>query len=143
MEPITSTQLNQALQTIAEKTNSELIRFFVIMAVVVLAFIGVMAMLYPKIMKNTNARQAADNKADQQKLDGYIKREALIIDVVKQNTEAITSLKSVLDINTRHCDTCKADQISRIGELGTKIDANTLILSKISILQENKGGNVL
>jgi len=139
MEPITNDQMMQAMQTVSERTNSELIRFFVLLAVVMLAMIAAAMVLYPKITKQTAAQRSADAKADTVKLDRYIQREGLIIDVVTKNTEAITKLTATLDTNTRHCDACKADQVARLDIIGSKIDQNTLLMARIAAITEREG----
>lgn len=125
--PITTEQLSAVLQSVSDNTRSELIRFFIIFAVICLAVISAIIWLYPKWQKGTAAQRAADNKADSQRLDQYIKREALIIEVVRQNTEVMTGLKTVLDVNTR-----------RVDAMADKLDQNTLLMTQLLAQSDNR-----
>ena len=125
--PVTAEQLSAVLQSVSDNTRSELIRFFIILAVVCLAAISAVIWLYPKWQKGTAAQRAADNQADAKRLDQYIKREALIIEVVRQNTEVMAGLKTVLDVNTR-----------RVDAMADKLDQNTLLMTQLLAQTENR-----
>ena len=125
--PVTSEQLSAVLQSVSENTRSELIRFFIILAVVCLAAISAVIWLYPKWQKGTAAQRAADNQADSKRLEQYIKREGLIIEVIRQNTDVMAGLKAVLDANTR-----------RVDAMADKLDQNTLLMTQLIAQAENR-----
>jgi hypothetical protein len=83
----------QLLQNILQKTGSEIV-----------VFVVVVIPLYMLIIKDRKANRIADakrieeeNKAQNARQDKYIEREYRILQVIKENSEAIASLKATLD----------------------------------------------
>ena len=86
-----TTQYDQVVQEVLNKTNSELILFFILALVaVVIGFIP----LYRMNLKNRREHLAHESTRQ----DKYIEREKEIIRVITLNTEAITGLKTTLDL---------------------------------------------
>lgn len=90
------------LEAITQRSQSELIYFFIIMLI---GLVVVMVPLYALIMKNNRAKETAAAKAEatseaaeKERLEMYIKREQQLIQVVSTNTEALVSLKTTQEI---------------------------------------------
>jgi len=96
------------LETIANATNSDLILFFVICAVVAIPFYIA-----------SSRRRKQDNAHE-------IEREALLLSVVKENTAVISSLKVTLD-------TSKADTKDTLSRIHKRIDEQAVAIGNISV----------
>lgn len=96
------------IKEVARTTNSELILFFLIVAVLVM----IIAIPLSKQL----------NKNAMSKLEKYMIREAQIINVVQQNTRAITELTIMLQTNNNHCNECRATQLDRFNRIEDLLD---------------------
>lgn len=83
-------QVTDVLNNVTSNTQSELILFFIIMTVVLVA---VLLPLYRMMMSDRKAKHAADNTRQ----DKYIEREKQIIQVITANTEVMAGLKATLE----------------------------------------------
>ena len=93
----------QIVQDVVGSTHSEIIRFFVIVLVILVA---VLLPLYYMMLKDRKARLVHENIRQ----DKYIARESQIIEVVKANTAAITDLKATIELSR----TTTSDSLARI-----------------------------
>lgn len=85
-----SSEAQSVLEQVTTKTQSELILFFIILAVVLMVLI---VPLYTLILKDRKEK----NKQESDRLGQYMEREKRIIEVVTANTEVMASLKTTLD----------------------------------------------
>lgn len=90
-------------ESIVDSTSSELILFFVIVAVVLAI---VIVPLYTIVMKDRRDRRKGDVEVETVKHNKYLERESkfiererLILDVIKENTVAISKLNVTLENN--------------------------------------------
>ena len=103
--PSYSGAYEQIVQDVVGKTHSEIILFFVIVLVILVV---VLLPLYYMILRDRKARLVHENIRQ----DKFIEREKQVIEVIKANTEAITGLKSMLEISR----TSTSDSLTRIHE---------------------------
>lgn len=80
----------QLLEKAVEKTQSELIIFFVILVV---AMIVVFLPLYSLVIKDKRQKNTLESNRDNK----FIEREKLIIQVITSNTEVMAGLKATLE----------------------------------------------
>jgi adenylate kinase family enzyme len=94
-------EIYRLLQEIAEKTNSDLILFFIVVAVVLVVFFIPLYAMIMKDRKERNSvaaqRQRDENEAAGVRQDKYMEREKRIIEVVTANTAVMSSLKTTLE----------------------------------------------
>lgn len=127
-------QTTDVLSQITQKTNSDLIYFFVILAVIILV-IGIP--LYTLTIKENKAKR-------QQVLEAatlQAKREEQYIRVIEHNTEVNSQLKTMLEISNTNCIECKyehQEKLEVLGEhlhgLGVKIDSHNDKLVEVAVL---------
>lgn len=95
----------QVAEIVARDTNSEIVQLVLIFASVI-TMVGIP--FYNIKTKSERARQTADleakrvekeeqNRADQEKHQQYIEREAQLLDVISRNSAALASLTSVME----------------------------------------------
>jgi len=91
------------LEDIVEKAESDIILFFIIIAVVLIAFL---LPLYVLIFKDRKANREIELKRDKasteernSRQDKYMEREKYIIEVVTANTTVISELRTTLQEN--------------------------------------------
>lgn len=125
----------EVLNRIIQKTQSDLILFFVI---IVVAMVVVLLPLYGLISKDRKVKLQHENDRHSR----YIEREAQIIQVVTANTEVMASLKNTLEAN----GISMSKSLDRIHERmdgnmksGEKLAAD---MEHIKIMQEKTGENV-
>ncbi len=118
MNPMESEILSQVTQ----KTNSELILFFIIFAIILVVFL---LPLYGLLLKDKKEK----HKAEKEKRDDYMQREKQIIEVIKENSEVIASLKVTLENNSVNTN-------SSLNRLHDKMDAMSIELGVIKAKQE-------
>ena len=83
-------------EAIVDATNSEVILFFIIVAMVMAV---VVAPLYIAILKDRKAARQHDAERDKARQQHETESKQQIIDILKANIEAVTSLKSALENN--------------------------------------------
>lgn len=113
------------LSQVAQKTDS----VFVLLAIIIAIVILMVAIPILKIMAKRDIETA---KKELEKLDKYTQREGQIIHVVQQNTEAFTKLVTILEVNNKNCDVCKAEQT------GLWVKANDKLTSILTIVERRK-----
>jgi len=136
----------QLLTEVVKQTRSELILFFVILAVILIAVLVPVVKLIVTRSQNkfagqlTLATQKQQDEAEETKRDQYIQREAKIIEVIVGNTEANTKLvtvlegvKQTLDTNHQRCEQCKMEQIQRLASVDQKQNQTLQLLQAQSI----------
>ncbi|MCL2698965.1 MAG: hypothetical protein FWE68_01500 [Defluviitaleaceae bacterium] len=82
------------LADIAASTQSELLLFFVILTIILIA---VLLPLYRTSMEKREERHRREHERDVKQLDKFIQREAHIINVIKENSEVIAGLKAAFE----------------------------------------------
>jgi len=102
MEDLRMNATNQ-LTEIASRTGNDILLLFIVLSIVI---ITISIPLY-KAVSRTNERRR------QQEME----RETLILDVIKDNTKVNAGLKTLLEVSTKGCDTCKKEQLERIHSL--------------------------
>ena len=125
----------QILQDAIQKAESDLIIFFVVLAVVLVVFI---IPLYAMIMKDRKERRMTEDsriktqaEADNTRQDKYLERERVIIQVVKENSDVIASLKATLDRDGK-TTTASLERIhTRIDKLGDTLVEQSGTISKM------------
>ena len=60
-----------------------------------------------------------------------IEREDRLLEVIKNNTEVNTSIKTLLEHDRKNCEKCKEDQLKMIGELQDNQDIANMNLVRI------------
>jgi uncharacterized protein HemX len=103
------------LNQITQKTNSDLIYFFVILAVIILA---IAIPLYTLTIKENKAKR--QQLLEQAKLQA--RREEQYIKVIEHNTDVNSQLKTMLEINNTNCIECKYEHQEKLEVLGEKLD---------------------
>lgn len=118
------------LEKVVDKAGSDLILFMVVVAVILIAAITISVPFFKTLAKKEAAKIAAETKRtqveaemDNAKLDKYIQREAHIIQVVQDNTKAITILTGILEGSNKGCEDCKAEQFGMWKSIDKKLDA--------------------
>jgi len=107
-----------------QKTGSELLLFFVIAILgMVLVFIPVLAML----IRDRRARE----KLERERENRYIEREKQLMNVLTQNTEAITALKTVFQLTNDNARSALERVHKRIDDHGTALDYITRSVDEI------------
>lgn len=86
------TEQQQIVSEVVQKTNSELILFFVLMIIVLVIFV---IPLYRMMLKDRSEK----TKQEDIRQDKYIEREKQIIQVITANTEVMAGLKATLETN--------------------------------------------
>ncbi|MCX7924121.1 MAG: hypothetical protein N3B21_19245 [Clostridia bacterium] len=123
-------QGGETLNKVAEGTNSELIRFFVIVAVILLVLVPTLILYFRYKLKKDLEKFKLENKAESTQFKDWTEREGNLLKVIKENgqsqkevAEAITKLSVVLEINNKNCDVCKAEQLTKWDKIETDIHA--------------------
>lgn len=98
------------LSQVANKTNSEFVQIAIVFAVLAIV---IAIPLYRLVIK---ARKEA-LQAKKDTLDQYIKREGLLIDVIKENSTAISELTTMIKNTNDKCNACKTEQTSIMQEV--------------------------
>jgi len=114
----------QSINELINKTNSEIILFFIIIAILFL------------ILAIPLSRILMDNKRKGKEQD--IKAQKLLIDVIKGNSDVMSQLKTVLESTNSNCAKCKAEQLMCFKRIEDKQNANMIILTKIENRLEPK-----
>jgi MFS-type transporter involved in bile tolerance (Atg22 family) len=83
---------------VAEKTNNDILLLFVVVAIVIL----LVAIPFYKIY----------SKAEAEKRTQALEREENILNVIKENTSVNSSIKTLLEANSRGCESCKREQMT-------------------------------
>jgi hypothetical protein len=72
---------------------------------------------------------SASVRSKERQLEQWIQREAHMLEVIKQNSdasrqvaEAVASIKGLLEGTQAQCDTCQASQQEALAEINTKLD---------------------
>jgi cytochrome c oxidase assembly protein Cox11 len=136
MDQVNIDKLAEVLTETTRQTQSELIRFFIIAAVVLIVLMLVSIPIYRMMSKRDADKRSKD--ADNYKLDKYIEREKQIITVIQQNTEVIAGLKMLLTQNTTHCEQCRAEQMGYLDLITSKTDDNRMMLTELITLMKVK-----
>ena len=115
----------QVLRDTVAKAESDIILFFVILAVILIMFI---IPLYAMILKDRKGhreidikRIEAECKAANDRHDKFLEREQTIIQVVKENTEVIAGLKAVFERDSNATRMSLERIHSRIDQIGEAI----------------------
>ena len=128
-------------EAIIEATSSELILFFVTMALMAIMVLP----LYKNIIKDRKARrqhdsekQKASQQHDSEKQDKYIEREREVIAVIKENSAVIASLKILFE-NQGSENRKSIERINdRIDTILTNIMQLKIILAERDCLKDNE-----
>jgi len=106
----------QILQDAIQKAESDIIVFFAIIAVILIAF---MLPFYVIIIKDRKDQRKAESKRIElenedrnSRQDKYMERESRIIDVITANTEVISGLRTTLEIS----NSATANSFTRVHE---------------------------
>jgi len=145
----------QVYEEIAQTTSSELILFFVLVAIVVIP-------LYTMVLRDRKDRREGDAESESAKHDRHLERESQMLErerhilaVIKENTAVIAGLKVTLDNSGDATKTALERINALIGEKGKAINGvaidlaqirtgQTEIASKVNkiLLILNKAGNI-
>jgi hypothetical protein len=118
---------SEVLTEVAKNTDSSV----VLIAVVIAAVIILIAIPMYRMM----------SKKDLEKFDKYTQREGQIIQVVKENTAAISKLTQILEVNNRNCETCKAEQTSHWIQTNSKLDVIMTVIERRKSTKESREEN--
>ncbi len=111
------------LSEIAGKSNNDII------ILVIVLIIGII-LLYPMYKEFI--------KAAKQKRDYYTQEKKLLIDVVQENTKALTKLTTFIEGDTVRCQTFERALESQVSQVYEKVDKMNLLVNEIyDILIEN------
>ena len=114
------------INEVVRRTESELILFFVLLLV---ALLLICIPLYAMILKDRKRKGVVETTRQ----ENYIKREALMVEVVKQNTSVISELKVTLDLFHKHTN----DSFKRIHDrLDIQIQNSENHNEKLAIMSE-------
>lgn len=141
MIPTNMPQAVDTLGQIATRSNNDAIVMAAIIAIVVVALLLPLYFLY--------------TKRDKEKLSQYIQREDRILKVIENNgesnirvaeantkvAEAITSLKVTMDMTSKHCDTCKGEQMQVLHDISSKQDDSIIMLTKLMSIYDRRNNN--
>lgn len=105
------------LETVATKTSNDILLLMIIIAVLLLLL---SIPLFKLVSKASMERR-------KQELD----REALILDVIRENTNVNAGLKALLEQSNKHCDDCKAEQFRKFDAIIQAQTYQTELLTKI------------
>lgn len=105
------------LGTVAAKTTNDVILSMIVVAVVLI----VLAIPVIKLI----------SKASMERRQQELNREALILDVIKENTSVQAGLKTLLEQNNKACDECKTEQYRRFDLISSTQTQHTELLTKI------------
>lgn len=127
-------QSTKVLSEVAGRTNSELILFLIIVAVLSIAamFVLVPALTKRQVSKiqAETAKFNAESNAESESFKRWTEREKQLIDVIQKNTEAWAKMATVLDANNKNCNECRTDQAQLWRDVITKQDEILIILRK-------------
>lgn len=119
----------EILEKVADKTQSELILFFIL---VVVALVVVLIPLYRMVSKDRKERRDADaarvkgeNEATNIRQDKYIEREKQIIQVITANTEVMAGLKATFE-------TFGAATTSSFARIHERMDSHSAKLGEVT-----------
>jgi hypothetical protein len=127
----------QVLDTVAKQTSSELILFFVILAIALPSILVYMNNRHKKEIEQIKAenhaaleRMKAESHAEDIVFHNWTEREQNLLKVITDNANsqreiatAIAQLTKVLETTTKGCDTCKVDQSNHWIQMDKRIDA--------------------
>lgn len=116
----------ELLKELTQKTNSELILFFVLFIIAMVAIIP----LYRMMLKDKKEKLKVEADSLNTRQDKYIEREREIIKVITANTEVMAGLKTTIENNT----TVTSSSIMRIYD---KIDLQGKDVEQIKALLDN------
>jgi len=108
----------EVLGNVVDRTQSELILFFIIMSIVLVA---VLLPLYGMMMKDRKSKHEADNIRQ----DKYIEREKQIIQVITANTEVLAGIRTTLESSG-------ASTNSSLSRIHDRIDAQSIKLATLT-----------
>lgn len=113
------------LTDIANSTTNDAIVMAIVIAIVVIMVLIPLVLIY--------------NKRDKERLQQYIQREGQILQVIKDNSEAyrqtssvMTKLTTLLENNDKHCDDCRAEQLSRYNDILKRQEKMNIALAEIN-----------
>lgn len=116
------------LPEVVKNTNSELILFFVVAAVVLLV------LTIPTYRMIVKARE----KKRQQYMDRDKEDRKIFLDVIKENTQASTKLATVLERIDKNCSECKAEQVALFHEINNKQDTTIIAVKEVHTILEER-----
>lgn len=114
----------EVLAKVADNTHSDLISFFIILAVVILV-IGLP--LYVTNRKDKKDARRQHNESQQQ-----------LITVIQENTAVNSQLKTLLETNNTNCAQCRIDHQEKLDVLGDKIDSHNDKIVEVATLLKQK-----
>ena len=120
------------LKEVTSRTNSELILFFVIVAVVLIIL---MVPIYRYTINNAREKRKFQN--DQNEMQA--KRDAEYIKVIQHNSDVNSQLKTMLELNNLNCIQCKAEHQEKLDIAIEKIDLHNDKLVEVGVLLRNRG----
>ena len=126
----------QVYESVVNATSSELILFFVILAV----FLAVVSVPFYAVVSK---RRKADKQHENEKHDRYIEREREIIAVIKENSAAIAAHTTVTTSLKFFLETTSADTKLALGRIHDRIDFVLIDTAQIKAalsIKESKGG---
>jgi Na+-translocating ferredoxin:NAD+ oxidoreductase RnfG subunit len=108
--------MDQAIE-LAKTSDSTIIILLVVIAIIVVALIPVM-------------KTVANIRANEKKQD--YDREGLLIQVIQKNTEVNSALKTLIESDQKHCDTCKSEQFALFKKMFDNQEIANMKLTEIS-----------
>lgn len=120
-------QATDAIGRVVTRTNSELILFFSLVAIVVVAT----CIPLFKIISSSGTK----------KRDQYFKREQLLIRVIQENAQASAKLSTVLETMNNSCEACRNQQLAMIQLVLDKQEATLLAITQLIVAVESKEGS--
>lgn len=97
----------KALETVSNRTNNDMVLALVVIAVVVI----IIAIPIINII----------TKGKEKRLQQYVDREALLIQVVEKNTQVNSELKTLLETNNNNCAQCRIDHQDSLDKLAVLV----------------------
>ncbi|GHU60689.1 hypothetical protein FACS1894171_2510 [Clostridia bacterium] len=119
---------NQIIQEVFDKTKSELIIFFVL---VIIAMVAVFLPLYRLMARERGERI----RAEAARQDKYIERESRIIDVITANTEVMARLKTTMEIMSASVNSSFSRLHDRVDAQGVNCSEHGTIMRGIEASQ--------
>jgi cytochrome c oxidase assembly protein Cox11 len=117
-----------AVSAVIGKTDSEII---LLMVLFLIGLVLVVVPLYRLIIRDRREQRETAVKREKEKNDAEIEREKRVIDVIKENTEVMGSVKVLLKTTARDTKTSLVRIHKRIDEQATAVSAVQSSLDEI------------
>jgi hypothetical protein len=109
------------LVEISKGTNNDIILWTIVLLI---GMVIVAIPIYKLAIKASNDRRACELKREKEKVSTEIKREDVLITVIKENTSAITELTGFIRLNSEQ-------QTAQIKLISEREEKNSLVLNEI------------